>query len=62
MGSIGKLWSVKEKPLIVARAFPAGGHSNGLIQISAYLVKRGFKVYFIDGFDFEDVIKHSRAE
>lgn len=62
MGSISELWSSKEKPIIVAGAFPADGHSNGLIQISAYLVRRGFNVYFIGGSNFEDVIKHSGAE
>ncbi|KAH8807231.1 glycosyltransferase family 1 protein [Xylogone sp. PMI_703] len=62
MGSISDHWNGKQKPIVVAGAFPAHGHSNGLIQISAYLVTQGFKVYFIGGSDFEDAIKRSGIE
>ena len=62
MASISDLFDRREKPIIVAGAFPQHGHSNGLIQISAHLAMRGFKVYFIAGSDFENVIKNAGCE
>ncbi|KAI8634987.1 glycosyltransferase family 1 protein [Xylariaceae sp. FL1651] len=52
----------KRMPIIVAVAYPAFGHTNGMIHISSHLVKHGFKVYFVGGSDFERPIKESGAE
>jgi UDP:flavonoid glycosyltransferase YjiC (YdhE family) len=41
-----------EKPIVVVAAFPADGHSGGPLQISEYLVRRGFVVYFVGGSDY----------
>lgn len=50
------------KPVIVACTFPADGHTAGLVQISAFLVQKGFTVYFIGGTDFHDAIQHAGAQ
>ncbi|KXX79238.1 4'-demethylrebeccamycin synthase [Madurella mycetomatis] len=42
-----------DKPLLVALAFPAPGHMQGLLQITRHLVSRGFTVHFIAGTEFE---------
>ncbi|KAK3937839.1 hypothetical protein QBC46DRAFT_391693 [Diplogelasinospora grovesii] len=51
----------REKPIIVAAAFPASGHTLGLIQFSAHLVKKGFQVLFIGSGDFKSSIEHAGA-
>ncbi|KAK3293758.1 uncharacterized protein B0H64DRAFT_364593 [Chaetomium fimeti] len=43
---------LKEKPIIVAAAFPASGHSAGLMRISEHLIEKGHEVYFITRADF----------
>jgi UDP:flavonoid glycosyltransferase YjiC (YdhE family) len=50
------------KPIIVACAFPADGHTAGLVQISAVLVQKGFTVYFVGGSDFRDSIQRAGAQ
>ncbi|KAK0705461.1 hypothetical protein B0H67DRAFT_384347 [Lasiosphaeris hirsuta] len=42
-----------EKPVVVVCAFPASGHTNGLAQVSEYLVKQGFPVYFVIGTEWK---------
>ncbi|KAK4118641.1 glycosyltransferase family 1 protein [Parathielavia appendiculata] len=52
----------KEKPIIVATAFNAPGHTAGLLSISEHLIKQGFTVYFIAGPDFKASIEKIGAE
>ncbi|KAH6622540.1 hypothetical protein F5144DRAFT_332989 [Chaetomium tenue] len=44
---------LKEKPIIVAAAFPASGHTAGLMRISEYLIEKGHELYFITRADFK---------
>ncbi|KAK3386858.1 glycosyltransferase family 1 protein [Podospora didyma] len=50
------------KPVIVVLAFPSPGHLTGLIQISAHLVQKGFKVILIGYEDYKAAIEKSGAE
>ncbi len=45
------------KPILVVTAFNASGHTAGLMQISEYLIKRGFQIYFVAGPTFKDPIE-----
>lgn len=48
-----------QKPIIIAAAFPASGHSKSLIQTTAHLAKKGYTIYFISGAEFKSSItKH----
>jgi UDP:flavonoid glycosyltransferase YjiC (YdhE family) len=47
----------KEKPIIVATAFNAPGHTAPLLTISEHLVKQGFSIYFVAGPDFKAPIE-----
>ena len=51
-----------DKPILVAAAYNAAGHTKGLIQISEHLIKKGFRVYFIAGPGFQAPIKKIGAE
>lgn len=52
----------KDKPTLVAAAFNATGHTGGLIQISQHLIKKGYRIYFIAGSDFQASIEKIGAE
>ncbi|KAK4152568.1 glycosyltransferase [Chaetomidium leptoderma] len=52
----------KEKPILVATAFNAPGHTVGLLLISEHLARKGFKIYFIAGPDFKTSIRKIGAE
>ncbi|KAH8896246.1 glycosyltransferase family 1 protein [Thozetella sp. PMI_491] len=58
----GAFSSIKCKPVIVTAAFPAHGHTYPLIHMSEYLVKQGFKVYFIGATELESSIRQAGAE
>ncbi|KAK3906127.1 glycosyltransferase [Staphylotrichum tortipilum] len=45
------------KPILVVTAFNASGHTAGLMQISEYLIKRGFQIYFVAGPTFKASIE-----
>ncbi|KAK4035314.1 glycosyltransferase [Parachaetomium inaequale] len=51
----------KEKPVVVATAFGAPGHTQGLILMSAHLVKKGFQVYLITSADSKAAIEKTGA-
>ncbi|KAL2019752.1 hypothetical protein VTK56DRAFT_9196 [Thermocarpiscus australiensis] len=51
-----------EKPILLVAAFSAPGHTYGLIQVSEYLVRKGFKIYFIAGSDYKRSIEKAGAE
>jgi UDP:flavonoid glycosyltransferase YjiC (YdhE family) len=44
---------LKEKPIIVTAAFPAAGHTAGVMRISEHLIEKGHEVYFITRADFK---------
>lgn len=44
---------LKEKPIIVAAAFPAPGHTTGVMRISEHLIEKGYELYFITRADFK---------
>jgi UDP:flavonoid glycosyltransferase YjiC (YdhE family) len=60
--SIDRGLSQPSKPIIVACAFPAEGHTAGLVQISSFLVQRGYSVYFVGGTEFGNSIRNAGAE
>jgi UDP:flavonoid glycosyltransferase YjiC (YdhE family) len=49
-------------PNIIMTALPESGHHNPLIQIAAYLTKRGYRVFFLGGLPFADKIRAAGAE
>ncbi|KAH8879772.1 glycosyltransferase family 1 protein [Thozetella sp. PMI_491] len=49
-----------KKPIIVAAAMPASGHTIPLIQIAKHLVQAGFEVYLIAGADFQTSIQQAK--
>ncbi|KAG5986980.1 hypothetical protein E4U54_005191 [Claviceps lovelessii] len=51
----------KPKPLIVTCTSPITGHTLPMINISGYLIDRGYKVTFLGGSDFKDRIEQVGA-
>ncbi|KAK1994865.1 UDP-Glycosyltransferase/glycogen phosphorylase [Colletotrichum falcatum] len=52
----------KRTPLILVLAFPAEGHTNPLLAIAAYLVKKHYEVVFVSSPDFRHRIEEAGAE
>ncbi|VUC22525.1 unnamed protein product [Clonostachys rosea] len=52
----------KQKPWLLVCASPAAGHANPVINITAALVERGYKVAFITGKEFEDSVRKIGAD
>jgi UDP:flavonoid glycosyltransferase YjiC (YdhE family) len=50
------------KPVVVAAAFTAPGHSGGPVQICLHFARKGYKVYGIFGPEFKAAIKGSEIE
>ncbi|KAH8900529.1 UDP-Glycosyltransferase/glycogen phosphorylase [Thozetella sp. PMI_491] len=50
------------KPVVVMIAFPATGHTQGTIQMSEYLAKRGYDIYHIGGSAFKEKIQQQGVE
>jgi len=48
-----------QKPVIVATAYPAAGHSGATVQVASHLAQKGYPVYFITGPDFKPAIERS---
>ncbi|KZL84416.1 udp-glucuronosyl udp-glucosyltransferase [Colletotrichum incanum] len=50
------------KPLILITAFPGEGHTNPLLDIAAYLVKKGHEVVFISPPNFRGKVEEAGSE
>ncbi|KAK4108515.1 glycosyltransferase family 1 protein, partial [Canariomyces notabilis] len=54
--------ATSDKPILVAAAYPAAGHTAGVLQLAQYLSGKGFKIYFIGGVEFKASIEKAGAE
>ncbi|KAK1718909.1 uncharacterized protein CLUP02_00027 [Colletotrichum lupini] len=52
----------ESNPLILMAAFPGEGHTNPLLVIAAYLVKKGYEVVFVTTEDFRNKVEEAGAE
>ncbi|KAK1958865.1 UDP-Glycosyltransferase/glycogen phosphorylase [Colletotrichum sublineola] len=54
--------STKRTPLVLITAFPAEGHTNPLLAIASYLVKKYYEVIFISTPEFRHRVEEAGAE
>lgn len=54
--------SSQERPILVAAAFNAPGHTTGLLQIAEHLVTKGFELYFIAGPGYKTAVEKIGAQ
>ncbi|EXF82159.1 hypothetical protein CFIO01_00673 [Colletotrichum fioriniae PJ7] len=55
-------YATGSNPLILMAAFPGEGHTNPLLVIAAYLVKKGYEVVFVTTEDFRNKVQEAGAE